>query len=263
MFKNLLKYDLRYIYKVLIFFYVITMACAILTRLCLNFADSAFLNLLGIILQGATISLIISTLVNNLMRCWVRFAKNFYGDESYLTHTLPIKISKLFGAKYVATLLTLLSTVLLAILALVTMYYSAENLELVKTALAPIFDINSLNVWGVLLTVVAIFYLEMLCMISVGYTGLILGHCFNSRKMIRSIILGLACYSLTQGFILVSLYVLALFNPSIMAIFTDNSLPTADTIRLLATTAIILYTGWAAIYYVVDVALLKRGINVD
>lgn len=263
MFKNLLKYDLHYIYKVLIFFYAITTICAILTRLCFNFADSTFLNFLGLILQGTTISLMISMLVNNLMRCWARFTKNFYGDESYLTHTLPIKISKLFTAKYVATLLTLLSTALVAILALIIMYYSTENLELIKSALTSLFDTDSLNLWGMILAVIVIFYLEVLCMVSVGYTGLILGHRFNSHKMVWSIFLGLVCYGLTQGLILAALYILALINPNVMTLFTDNLLPTTGIICLLIAVAIGLYTAWAVIYYVADMALLKRGVNID
>ena len=33
------------------------------------------------------------------MRMWVRFRSNFYGDESYLTHTLPIKREVLYTSK--------------------------------------------------------------------------------------------------------------------------------------------------------------------
>ena len=38
-------------------------------------------------------------ILNNLMRLWARFKNNFYGDESYLTHTLPINKKTLYLSK--------------------------------------------------------------------------------------------------------------------------------------------------------------------
>lgn len=264
MLKNLLKYDLHYIYRVLIFFYIITPLCAVLTRLCFELDDSAFMSFLGLILQGTTISLIISMLVNNFMRCWARFTKNFYGDESYLTHTLPIKISKLFTAKYVATLISLLTTILVALLALLIMYYSVENFQILESAfLATFNNYDGFSIWEAIPAIILVFYLELLCAVSVGYVGLILGHRRNSRRMLWSIIFGLICYALTQAVVLASIFVLGLFESNVRAIFTNNFVPVEETIRLLIYTAIGVYTAWCAIYYTTGVLLLKRGVNID
>ena len=43
------------------------------------------------IMSGAFISLSISVIITCLIRIWVRFNVTLYKDESYLTHTLPIK----------------------------------------------------------------------------------------------------------------------------------------------------------------------------
>ena len=40
------------------------------------------------------IGMIINSLINGLMRSWVRFINNVYKDESYLTHTLAQKTEK-------------------------------------------------------------------------------------------------------------------------------------------------------------------------
>ena len=97
---KVLKYDLKYIYKVLIVFYLLTLVFALFTRLFWSFDNSAILNILGFIASGTMISFIISILINNMMRAWARFIKNIYGDESYLTHTLPISKKTIYLSKF-------------------------------------------------------------------------------------------------------------------------------------------------------------------
>ena len=90
MLKKLLKYDLQNIFKFLIIFYGLALFFGILTRIFLSIDNSFIMNLIGQICSGACISMMFSILINNLMRLWVRFKQNLYGDESYLIHTLPV-----------------------------------------------------------------------------------------------------------------------------------------------------------------------------
>lgn len=264
MFRNLLKYDLKYIYKVLIFFYFITLVSAALTRILFTVENSTFASILSLILQGATISLILSMLINNLMRCWARLVKNFYGDEAYLTHTLPIGISQLFNAKFVAAFITFLSSAVVVTIALLIMYYSRDNLLLAQEMFRQTFHGDtSFGFWEAVAGVLAIVFLEVFCIFSVGYAGIILGHRMNSRKMFWSIIFGLLCYGLTQVAVLLSIYVLGVFDSNIMALFTSSSEPIAATIRILVYAAIAIYLFWSAAYYTLDIYLLRRGINID
>ena len=38
-------------------------------------------------------------IINNVLRFWVRFRQTMYGDESYLTHTLPVEKNTLYASK--------------------------------------------------------------------------------------------------------------------------------------------------------------------
>ena len=82
MLKKLLKYDLKNIFKLLVIFYILSMLFGILTRIFFSFHNSLVLRIIGEITQGAAISMMCSTLINNILRMWVRFKTNFYGDES-------------------------------------------------------------------------------------------------------------------------------------------------------------------------------------
>ena len=44
-------------------------------------------------------------LINNLMRTWVRFRHNLYGDESYLTHTLPVERKTIYLSKFITSII--------------------------------------------------------------------------------------------------------------------------------------------------------------
>ena len=105
MLKKLLKYDLIYTYKIIIIYYTLSIIFALLTRIFLNF-DATLLNIIGSICSGVTITFMINILVNTLIRNWVRFNYNFYKDESYLTHTLPVSKTKLYLSKFLTASIT-------------------------------------------------------------------------------------------------------------------------------------------------------------
>ena len=94
MLKKILKYDLLYIYKVLIVFYTLSLFFAVMTRITTIDNPPLIMLIINKILSGTTIALIINIIINSIMRIWVRFKNNIYGDESYLTHTLPVKKRK-------------------------------------------------------------------------------------------------------------------------------------------------------------------------
>ena len=91
MLKKLLKYDLQSINIVLIVFYGLSIFFSILTRIFLSIENSFIFNVIGQICNGTMIAMMFNIIINNLIRLWVRFKQNFYGDESYLTHTLPVE----------------------------------------------------------------------------------------------------------------------------------------------------------------------------
>ena len=68
MLKKLLKYDLERSFKFLLIFYSLALFFALLTRIFFSIENSFIMNIIGEITSGATISMICSILINNLMR---------------------------------------------------------------------------------------------------------------------------------------------------------------------------------------------------
>ena len=90
MLKKLIKYDLKWSFKVVSIFLGLGFAFAVLGKLFSLIENSTVFNIISLICNGTALSLIISGLINCIIRSWVRIITNLYKDESYLTHTLPI-----------------------------------------------------------------------------------------------------------------------------------------------------------------------------
>ena len=116
MLNKLLKYDLKSINIVLIVFYGLSIFFSLLTRIFLSIDNSFVSNVIGQICNGTMIAMMFNIIINNLIRLWVRFKQNFYGDESYLTHTLPVEKKTLYLSKFIVSVITLLISILVIVL---------------------------------------------------------------------------------------------------------------------------------------------------
>ena len=258
-----LKYDLKFGNKVLIIFYILAFFFAILTRIFLSIDNSFIMNIIGKVCGGVSISMIFNILINNVMRLWVRFKHNLYGDESYLTHTLPIEKKTLYLSKILTSIITLFVSMIIIALTLFIAYYSKENLEFIKNMLLPLAELYESSILMLLIEFLFIFFLEIANIVQAGFTGIILGHKMNNAKTGYSVLYGFGVYMGTQIFAVLALFLVGLFNNEIMNTFITNTLISVDTIKLIVLIATITYTLSLIILYVVNIRLFKKGVNVD
>ncbi len=263
MLKKLLKYDLKDRFKVLLIFYSLSLVFAVLTRVFLNIENSLIINIIGKVCSGVTISMVFNILINNLMRLWVRFKQNLYGDESYLTHTLPVDKTTLYFAEILVSIITLFTSIAVIILSFFIAYYSKENIELIKNILLPVAAIYGSTITKILLALFFIFFLEFLNILQSGFTGIILGHKMNNAKTGYSVIFGFAVYTITQIFVLIVIFLAALFNKDLMNIFITSDIVNVDILKMVIYLSIIVYTVTFVIGYIVNLKLFKKGVNID
>lgn len=265
MLKKLLKYDLKWVFKVVIVFYLLALFFAILTRLFFGMNNSFMMNIVAQICSGTTISMIVSIIINNFMRLWVRFKNNFYGDESYLTHTLPVEKRTLYISKILSSIITLFISTFVILLTLFVAYYSKENMEMVNNLLLSIASSYNFSTMGLVVVLFILLFLEFLNLLQSGYTGIILGHKFNSGKIGFSVLFGFITYIVTQLLVLLIVYILGLFNGNIMNLFLTTNLDVINisVIKTIVLFAILIYLLLFVVVYIVNFKLFKKGVNVD
>ena len=263
MLKKLLKYDLENIYKVLIIFYSLSIFFALLTRIFLNIENSFIMNIIGKICSGTTISMIFNILINNLMRLWVRFKNNFYGDESYLTHTLPIDKKTLYLSKTLASIISLFISIIVIGLSLFIAYYSKENLLVIKNLILPLATVYNSTVISIILSFIFICFLEIMNMLQSGYVGIVLGHKKNNNKMMYSILYAFGIYLLTQIFAIIIIFFTALFNKDLMNLFYTVESLNVNIIKTCIYLAIFIYSLNIIILYIINSKIFNKGVDVD
>jgi len=263
MLKKLLKYDLEYIFKGLVIFHILSLFFALLTRIFFSIDNSFIINIIAGICSGVTISMFFNILINNLMRTWARFKNNLYGDESYLTHTLPVEKSTLYLSKVLSSFIALFISVLIIGLSLFIAYYSKENITILKNILLPVATAYGSTIVKILLAALFIFSLEFANALQAGYTGLILGHKMNNAKTGFSVLYGFGAYMITQLFALLSIFVVGIFNKDLMDLFFTNEIINVDIIKLIIYLAIFIYTITLIINYIINIKLFNKGVNVD
>lgn len=263
MLKKLIKYDLISNLKFISVFYVLGIVFAILTRIFFSVENSLMINILGQITTGATISMLISILINNLMRHWVRFKNTLYDDESYLIHTLPVDKKSLYLSKVISSFIVMFISILVSFLILFIAYYSYDNIELLKSMIIPLINILNSSMINIIIVLVFIFFLELFSALMCGYLGIIIGHRFNNKKVFYSIVFGFISYIVTQLIVLGVIFIIALFDNGIMALFTSNNISNLKVLNTLSYTTITLYLGLIIINAIFSIKIFKKGVNVD
>lgn len=264
MLKKLLKYDLKWIYKVIVVFYALAVFFALLSFGLSKADNSTLLSILYQVSCGVTVAMVANCIVNSLMRSWVRFRNNMYKDESYLTHTLPVSRHTIFLSKTLAAFIcTLISTAVSAVCIILCYYNNDVIKESVKSMLGSLAYSFGISEAAVLAILVFIVFLEIMFVLITGYTGMILGHKSNKMKMGKSVITGFVIY-LAFNVITVGIICFAgVFDDRIMRMITSSDSVTAYVLKIFIIIAVVVYSLYILILYIAGSKCLEKGVNID
>lgn len=262
MLKKLLKYDLEWCYKPLVVFYILAIFFSIIVRIVESFEQNMILLIIDKICCGVLIAMIINILINCFMRNWARFVRNIYKDEAYLTHTLPVSKSKIYLSKVLTAVITLLTSFVVIVACLAISCLNEGTWEVLKTSLEQSAVYFDCSVFGLVFTMIITIFFEFLFMLMSGILGIIIGHRSNNSKIIKSIIIGFAIYTILSIISVGILYVAGLVNPDIMSVF-NNIEVSANALKSMMVVGIIVYAIYNVAVYFIGDKLLNKGVNID
>jgi len=260
---KLLKYDLKWVYKLIIIFYCLAFIFSAIGRAFSRIENSLVFNIVAQIAFGTAISMMVSSLINTLMRLWARFVRNIYKDESYLTHTLPVKKQEIFDSKVIAGFVSIFTAMVVIIICLFICYYSEANIEALKTILELAASTYNTTVVNLLLLISVVLFLEIMFILIIGYVGIILGHKSNKNKMARSIVIGFVLYFIFQAITLGLIGVYGLFNPEVMNLINTTEMVDINAIKSIMYASCGIYAAYIIFLYFFGKRELNKGVNVD
>lgn len=260
---RLLKYDLKWVYKVIVIFYILTISFSCIGRGISYIENSVVFSVVTQITYVIAISMMVTSLINCMMRLWVRFIKNMYKDESYLTHTLPVKKKTIYASKVITACITIFTTVIVILACLFICYYSEENLQVLKSGLELAASTYDTTVLNLILLIALVILMQIIFIVLLGYVAAILGHKSNKNKMVNSIAIGFGLYMITQIVTLVLVCCIGFFSPDIMNLINTVDTVNVEIIKYLMYAAIGMYIVYIGFYYILGKKNLEKGVNVD
>ncbi|MDE5604192.1 MAG: hypothetical protein K2I73_01255 [Eubacterium sp.] len=258
---KLIKYDLKWMFKILPVFYVLAFFFSIVSFFLSKIEDSALFSFINGFSNGFTVAMVVNALINSVIRAWVRFRQNVYKDEAYLTHTLPVPREKIFLSKTLAGIISVFTSVAVSVVCLVICFYNMA--DMINNLLKAVTDMLSVSSAGAVAIVFCELFFQLIFVLLLGYCSIILGHKSNKNKLAKSFIIGFAMY-LVSNFVSVAAMGIAGFMNKDMMNFIKTSEPvTPSSVRVLLVLTIVLYFVYGIICYAIGRKALKKGVDID
>ena len=261
---KLLKYDLKWMLKVVVIYLALGCGLAVIGKLIELLPNSTFFTIIEGICKGAATSLLITAIVNGLIRSWVRIIHNVYKDEGYITNTLPIKTELHLVSKVISSLIVLigLSVILFGMIAL--MYLNEESINILIESLKVVAELSNTSAIGIILLIGLLALLEVLFITIIGFFGIVYGYNYNNGKLSKSFLYGLVAYIINQVVLIVIIIIVSLFNTNIYNIlFNEAKIMDFNTLKLIIIGTIVYYIISCIIWYYLAHQKIKKGINID
>lgn len=263
MLKHLLKYDALALQKRISVFYIIALVLAVLCRICRWVSGSLLVEILFQIFRGALISMVVSALINCMSLNWVRFSRNFFGDESYLTHTLPVTRHHLFLSKTVVAMAMVVLSGIVSVASLFLALYSKAGWEGLRQTLKLIADTIDTSVTSFLLGAVLLVLLELATIVMVGFSGILLGYRRQSHKVGYAYLLGGIIYFGIQMGLIALIAILSIFSPAMRSLLVTSTVPSLSIMSTLIWVAAAFYAAVTLALYFLGQHLFSRGVDVE
>lgn len=262
MFNKLLKYHLQSIYKQAIIFMAIVLICAITSRLT-AFDNPPFIVLfINKFTNGCAFGFTVGLIINVVMRTWARFITNTYGDESYLTHTLPVSKRTIWASIFAAGVIVTITSILTFIIAILIMYGSPDTINAISQSFYDSFGSN-IKLSAFIIVLVFGIFLQLLFTLQAGFCGIIIGYRGYNYRLIRSVVYSIAIYILGSIILFTLALIWSCFDHDINQLLFQNVTPEIGTVfRLLLGIAIVYFIYITSIYFI-NAKLLSRGVDVE
>ena len=255
--KNDLKKNMRWMWVL----FVATILFAGLTRGVKELGNSiAFFKILSILFDSIAYALIVNCLVQPFLRGFLNLTRSLYGDESYLTHTLPATKNQIINSKFLTVLIEVLLGFIVLIISLLIMFASNTLFPTIKFLLSMII-VGEFSLFWVLTLFIVLIIVEFLMFISIIYFSVVIAYKQKEKRVLKA-------FLYTAAFAFVSLTVLSVAMVVVLLINNVNLTSTMLTLSSgaflsIVLTGIIVYSAVITLFYFLTKKEFNKGVNVD
>lgn len=256
---KLMKYDLKSILKKMVFYYIVVVGLAILSKvLLLIFENTRFVAIASLPTAIFFLSLSLCNTVTMIISM-IRYYKNMLSDEGYLTHTLPVKRNSILLSKLLSTVIAEIISILVMVIS-VFIFSPKIFILLLDEILIAIQLLLANNYNGTVIYIVFLIILEIIiysvCKVTQVAMCLSLGASHNKNKLVMAFVYYIGINFVLQivGGILISICAIILASlPSL----------TIHTFYVVMYIVILLTLLYLVGTYLVNYFTLKKRLNLQ
>lgn len=196
---KVIKYDMKYLNRLLVPYYLILFGMGGLIRLLgiiskKNEAIKVSSTIISVVFYVGVAMVLVYTLVVVLKR----FYDNTYKEEGYLTHTLPIKRGNLIDAKILISIIYVIVGIGVMILALMIAIDLKSFIQVVKDFLEPMFQFYNISFVQTLIFVLLLMVSSYFTYLLMIMAGMSIGQTFNDKRVLWSVVFTVVIYYVSQ-----------------------------------------------------------------
>ncbi len=265
---KLLKYDLKHIFKFWWVAAAASFAASFVGAVCISILDSdrtlpAAVEATAVIGIVLVVIAFIAFSILGSVAAYIRFHKNLFTDEGYLTFTLPVKIGDIVGSKLIASVITVVASSFMILLDLFLMFWMAFGEE-VPELIGEFFEKLYEEVGPYL-----ILYMVEGILISVAYmvfSTLLIFVCISIAKTVAKkakVITAIGVYYLCSNLFSYVTQMLTIFGSQAMDVWTAG-MSVGElrlTIALVLLAVFLLASVFGTVLYIVQYRILKNKLN--
>ena len=261
MIAKLMKYDIKNMMRILVYIYAVSIGLSIITRILNIWSDIQVIFWIKEIFAGLTYSAVASVIINAFAHVLRVLVSSLYKDESYLTHTLPVKKSELILSKYLSGLIVVLCSVAIAFLSLAIVLYSPEFMDMLGMMIEMVVVGFNMSV-STFITIFAVLVFVQLCaMMSMVFVAVVKGNMYNSKRILKGLLWFVVCYMVTMWvMVLVLLAVFAIQGN--VSMFLSEIL-SQEAFMSMIVVCLVVYMIASVVFYIIANKLFNKGVNVD
>ena len=261
MLSKLLKKDLKKNMRWMWILFVSTIAVACVTRGFKELGENImFFKILGIFFDSVFYALAINVIIQPFLRNFLNFTKSFYGDESYLTHTLPATKNQLITSKFITAIVEIVLGFASLVISLLIMFYSPTMFDKLELILSMVIIGDFSLAWVIILFIVLVI-VEFLMFIAIIFYSIVIAYRAKEKRVLKTFLLTA----------LMSLMAITILSICMMVVLAINDVKLSSSILILPSlafmsimiTGIVVYSAIIVGFYFLTRKEFNKGVNVD
>ena len=261
MLSKLLKKDLKRDMRWMWILFVSTIIVACVTYGCKEAGEHIlFFKILAIFFESVLYSLLVNVILQPFLRSFLNFTKSLYGEEAYLTHTLPVTKNQIITSKFLTAIIEIVLGFLCLIISLFIAFYSPTLFDTLRLLISTIV-VGKFSLFVVISLFVLLVIVEFLMFISLIFYSIVVSYRSKEKRVLKT-------FLLTAGLSFIACTILSVVLVGVLSFYgikltTTTLILSSSAFLGVMLSGIIVYSVIIVLFYFITKKEFNKGVNVD